>query len=118
MVAIATGARVPEQYDAVVQHELTDRGDLEGNKVTFHTADVTVGKAIHTQGADATKGTVLIHSRCSDRRAAHRNCGNGPALPILQLCVNQKLLYSQAGMRLFRRPKPQNRTKYEMAMVR
>jgi len=61
-VAIATGAPIPPQYDAVVQHELTDRGDLEGNNVTFHTADVTVGKAIHTQGADATKGTVLIHS--------------------------------------------------------
>ena len=59
-VAIATGAPVPVQFDAVVQHELTDRGDLSGGKVTFHVDEVKVGKAIHPQGADASSGTTLV----------------------------------------------------------
>jgi molybdopterin molybdotransferase len=59
-VAIATGAPVPPQFDAVVQHEWTDRGDLEGSQVTFNVDEVKVGNAIHSKGADATSGTVLI----------------------------------------------------------
>lgn len=85
--AIATGARIPEQYDAVVQHELTDRGDLESNKVTFHTDDVTVGKAIHTQGADATKGTVLVHSRAV---IAAQHIGIAATVGVTELAVVRK----------------------------
>jgi molybdopterin molybdotransferase len=59
-VAIATGAPVPPQFDAVVQHELTDRGDLSGDHVTFHVETVKVGKSIHKCGVDAIAGNVLI----------------------------------------------------------
>mgnify|MGYP006090203777 CR=1 FL=1 len=59
-VAIATGAPVPLQFDAVVQHELTDRGDLTGGKVTFHVEKVNVGKAIHMCGVDASEEEVLV----------------------------------------------------------
>ena len=59
-VAIATGAPVPPQFDAVVQHEKTDRGDLEGTHVTFDVEQVAVGSAIHPKGVDAARGDVLI----------------------------------------------------------
>jgi len=59
-VAIATGAPVPLQFDAVVQHELTDRGDLEGTHVTFDVEQVAVGSAIHQKGVDAACGDVLV----------------------------------------------------------
>jgi molybdopterin molybdotransferase len=62
-VAIATGAPVPPQFDAVVQHELTDRGDLTGKKVTFHVDNVRVGNAIHKRGVDATEGASVIPAR-------------------------------------------------------
>ena len=61
-VAIATGAPVPTQFDAVVQHELTDRGNLLGGKVTFHVDNVKQGKAIHACGADASSGMVVLHA--------------------------------------------------------
>jgi len=61
-VAIATGASVPSQFDAVVQHELTDRGDLAGGNVTFHVDGIHAGKAIHKCGADAEVGNVVVES--------------------------------------------------------
>ena len=56
-VAIATGAPVPDCFDAVVQHELTDNGS---EVVTFHCDDVKQGRSIHTQGVDAKAGDVLV----------------------------------------------------------
>jgi molybdopterin molybdotransferase len=56
-VAIATGAPVPDGFDAVVQHEVTDQGD---EVVTFHCKEIAIGKAIHPQGADAKAGDLLI----------------------------------------------------------
>lgn len=56
-VEIATGAPVPDCFDAVVQHELTDNGTDE---VTFQCGDVSSGKSIHLKGADAKEGDVLV----------------------------------------------------------
>ena len=56
-VAIATGAPVPNCFDAVVQHELTDYGS---NVVTFHCEEVKQGKSIHPKGVDAKAGDMLI----------------------------------------------------------
>ncbi len=56
-VAIATGAPVPNCFDSVVQHELSDNGS---DIVTIHCADIQKGKAIHFQGVDAKAGDVLI----------------------------------------------------------
>ncbi len=56
-VAIATGAPVPDCFDAVVQHEMTDCGE---DIVLFDCDDIQVGKSIHPKGVDARAGDVLI----------------------------------------------------------
>ena len=56
-VAIATGAPVPDCFDAVIQHELTHQ---ENGVVTFHCGGVSKGKSIHPQGVDAKEGEVLV----------------------------------------------------------
>ncbi len=56
-VAIATGAPVPDCFDAVVQHEQTDNGT---EVVKFQCSDVPKGNAIHLRGADAKSGDVLV----------------------------------------------------------
>ena len=57
-VAIATGAALPEQFDAVVPHELSNRG----NPVRFTVNSISAGHAVHARGADGTPGQVLLHS--------------------------------------------------------
>jgi len=63
-VAIATGAPVPNCFDAVVQHELTDCGE---EIVLFNCDEIQMGKSIHPSGVDAKAGDVLIakHSKIS-----------------------------------------------------
>jgi molybdopterin molybdotransferase len=63
-VSIATGAPVPDCFDAVVQHELTDNGS---KMVTFHCSEVQKGKSIHPCGVDAKTGEVLVmkHTKLS-----------------------------------------------------
>jgi len=56
-VAIATGASVPDCFDAVVQHEMTDAGE---QVVTFHCDAIQDGNAIHPQGSDAKAGDILL----------------------------------------------------------
>ena len=56
-VAIATGASVPDCFDAVVQHELTDAGE---QVVTFHCDAIQEGNAIHPRGSDAKAGDILL----------------------------------------------------------
>jgi molybdopterin molybdotransferase len=58
-VSIATGAPVPDCFNAVVQHELTDCGT---EAVTFHCDEVESGNSIHPKGVDAKKGEVLVAS--------------------------------------------------------
>ncbi len=66
-IAIATGAVVPEGLDTVVQHELTDRGDLQGGPIRFDADGIKPGNAIHQQGADARKGDCLVEAgECLD----------------------------------------------------
>jgi molybdopterin molybdotransferase len=55
-VAIATGAPVPDGLDAVIQHELSDRGD----PVRFRVSQIEPFTAIHRRGADAGHGRTLI----------------------------------------------------------
>lgn len=59
-VAIATGAPLPEALDTVIQHEVSDRGDLEGKPVRFNIASVTVGASVHPRGSDAKQGSIVI----------------------------------------------------------
>jgi molybdopterin molybdotransferase len=56
-VSIATGAPVPEGFDAVVPHEQTDNGT---DVVCFDVDEVAEGASIHSRGADAKAGDVLI----------------------------------------------------------
>lgn len=86
-VAIATGAPVPPQFDAVVQHELTDRGDLSGGSVTFHVEEVNVGKAIHPCGADAIVGNVLIDT---GTKLAPQHIGIAATVGAVTLTVRRK----------------------------
>ena len=58
-VAIATGAPVPDCFDAVVPHERTDRGD---ETVVFECCDIPIGACIHPKGVDAKSGDVLLQS--------------------------------------------------------
>jgi molybdopterin molybdotransferase len=69
-VAIATGAPLPGGLDTVIQHELTDRGDLPGKPVRFAVDSVTVGHAVHHRGSDAKAGQTLIESG-TELRAHH-----------------------------------------------
>jgi molybdopterin molybdotransferase len=55
-VAIATGAPVPADVDAVIPHELSDRGD----PVRFTVMSIEPGNAIHPRGADARQGDAVI----------------------------------------------------------
>ncbi len=63
-VAIATGAQVPDGFDAVVQHELTDNGN---ENVMFRCDEIKQGKSIHPKGSDAKAGDILVakHSKLS-----------------------------------------------------
>jgi len=56
-VAIATGAPVPYQFDAVVPHERTVCSD---EHITFQCGDIPTGSCIHVQGADAKEGDILL----------------------------------------------------------
>jgi len=56
-VAIATGAPVPHELDAVIQHEMSDRRD----PASFTIDSVAPGKNIHPRGADARRGDVVLH---------------------------------------------------------
>ena len=55
-VAIATGAAVPHDLDAVVEHETTDRSD----PLTIRLDEVRPGRNIHPKSADARAGDVLL----------------------------------------------------------
>lgn len=59
-VAIATGASLPEELDTVIQHEVSDRGDLDGQPVRFNIASITSGASVHPRGSDARQGDVII----------------------------------------------------------
>lgn len=61
-VAIATGAPLPGDVDTVIQHELSDRGDSDGQPVRFKLTSVTAGQAVHARGSDAKAGDTLIHA--------------------------------------------------------
>ncbi|MHC4948353.1 MAG: molybdopterin molybdotransferase MoeA, partial [Planctomycetota bacterium] len=54
--AVATGAPVPAGLDAIIQHELSDRGD----PVRFTIHAIEAGHAVHPRGADARAGDVLV----------------------------------------------------------
>jgi molybdopterin molybdotransferase len=62
-VAIATGAALPDDVDAVIQHELSDRGDQRGGPVRFTIDKVAQWNAVHRRGADAKAGDILIRPR-------------------------------------------------------
>ena len=83
-VAIATGAPVPNSFDAVVQHELTDNGK---EQVTFHCDKVSVGKAIHVQGVDAKTGDVLV---AKHTRLAPQHIGIAASVGVHQIEVLSK----------------------------
>ena len=57
-VAIATGAPVPECFDAVVQHELT--ASWQWSRDVSLRWTFSKGKSIHPQGVDAKEGEVLV----------------------------------------------------------
>ncbi len=58
-VTIATGAPLPECFDAVVPHEKTDSGV---DQVVFHCNGAAPGDCVHLQGADAKEGDVVIET--------------------------------------------------------
>ena len=55
-VKIATGAPLPDEVDAVVPHEQSDRSD----PVRFAVDSIEPGHAVHPRGADAKAGDVLL----------------------------------------------------------
>ena len=57
-VAIATGAAVPDDLDAVVEHELSDRGD----PVHFTIEHIVSGRNIHPRGIDRAAGDVVLNA--------------------------------------------------------
>ena len=59
-VAVATGAALPADVDAVIQHEASDRGDVHGRPVRFTINAVAAGLAVHHRGVDAKIGDVLV----------------------------------------------------------
>lgn len=82
-VKIATGAAVPAGLDAVIPHELSDRGD----PVRFTVESVEPGDAIHLRGTDARRGSELITS--GTRLVAH-HLGIAAAVGAAQLqCARQ-----------------------------
>ncbi|MEM1027667.1 MAG: molybdopterin molybdotransferase MoeA [Planctomycetota bacterium] len=61
-VRIATGAAVPQYFDAVVPIEKAAVEENEHTTVVFDVDTVTAGINIHRQGADAAKGSAVIAS--------------------------------------------------------
>lgn len=61
-VAIATGAPLPNDIDAVIPHEQSDRGDrvAASRPVKFAVDSIAPGHAVHAKGSDAYAGDVLI----------------------------------------------------------
>jgi molybdopterin molybdotransferase len=61
-VAIATGAPLPGDVDAVIPHEQSDRGDRmeSGRPVKFSVDSIAAGHAVHARGSDAHAGDVVI----------------------------------------------------------
>ena len=57
-VAIATGAPLPADVDAVVPHEQSDRGD----PVRFTIDALKPGQSVHPRGADARRGELLVET--------------------------------------------------------
>lgn len=59
-IAVATGAAVPEDFDAVIEHEQTDRS----NPVRFDVKSVQPGRNIHFRGVDRAAGDVILNAPC------------------------------------------------------
>jgi molybdopterin molybdotransferase len=57
-VRIATGAPLPADVDAVIEHELSDRSD----PVRFQIDSIETGRSVHRRGADARRGETLIEA--------------------------------------------------------
>lgn len=57
VVRIATGAVVPDAFDAVIPIE---KARVDGERVAFEVDAVEAGACIHKQGADAKAGDVLV----------------------------------------------------------
>ena len=59
-VAIATGAEVPGDLDAVIEHELSDHE----NPVRFTVDSIRPGRNIHPRGIDRVAGDILLDAPC------------------------------------------------------
>ncbi len=92
-VSIATGAPVPDPFDAVVQHELTDCGE---DRVTFYCEQVSKGAAIHPKGADASAGDVLATSKT---KVSPQLLGIAASVGVreLEVCTKPKMVLLSSG---------------------
>ncbi len=92
-VSIATGAPVPDGYDAVVKHESTRFTESE---VEFLVNDIDVGTSIHSQGADAQEGDVLIEA---NTELQPHHIGIAAAVGVTGVCVkkNTRLCLISSG---------------------
>ncbi|MCH2146386.1 MAG: molybdopterin molybdotransferase MoeA [Phycisphaerales bacterium] len=84
-VSIATGASVPDGFDAVVKHESTRFIETE---VEFLIDDVKPGTAIHPMGVDANANDVLIEP---NTLLKHHHIGIAAAVGATSLTVRKSI---------------------------
>lgn len=92
-IAIATGAPVPDCFDAVVQHERTDNGC---EVVTFHCSDVPKGTSIHPQGVDAKTGDVLV-SKLTQLKPQHIGIAASVGLHKVSVLSKPRVIVISSG---------------------
>ncbi len=88
IIRIATGAAVPETFDAVVQHELSAVVETRPRELVRLSADsVNPWRSIHRKGADASRGQVLLRSGA---RLTPQAIGLAAAVGQVKLCVARR----------------------------
>ena len=92
-IAIATGAPVPNCFDAVVKHERTDCGS---EVVTFHCCDVSKGTSIHPQGVDAKLGDILV-SKLTQLEPQHIGIAASVGLQNVSVLYKPRVIVISSG---------------------
>lgn len=84
VVRIATGASVPDAFDAVIPIE---KAKVDSDRVSFDIAEVQAGQAVHARGSDAQAGDVVVEAGTT---LGAQHIGIAAAMGLTRLTVAQR----------------------------